>query len=265
MEQVNKEYQTELEPREKRLRKATEKVESVLRFAKLPESTERLQKESTFAGNQASFSFEKEKLQQLQIGPSYATDVNDDNIQKLKEDILRQCQVASQQYDNYANVLHVVSVILLSLNVIEIIGCFFLLLILSIQYVPSDQIMLWIGSAMLLCVGEIFIALKAINSSQGKVMLELQSFVRLIVVFLCLFGAAFIVLVLTLSLITIPVAKPLTEGQQSLLFFVKSMLLIVIILKVIGQIIFLHIGRTLVRHLQAITSEHPTPSEANIH
>ena len=258
MNKESKEYYTEPQQPQGCNVKALDKEDPAARYsaltriAEVPESSNR---DSTFVSNHPSFSFEKDKLHHLNIGPSYQTDVNDENVQKLKDDILKQCQNAIEEFDKYSALLKAISITLLSFNIIEIIASFFLLLILSMQYIPPDQILIWIGLTMLLCLAEIYVSIKAINASQDKNIDEMRAFICNSKVFACIFFASCVFLMLCLDGVIAPTGDALTEDQKRRLGAVQGVLFVLTFLKFVAQVVFFSMGEFLKKRLQAMAGE----------
>ena len=223
-------------------------------MTKIPEAHQSKSRETIFVNN-ASFSFEKDKLQSLKIGPSYQTDVNDENVQKLKNEILQKCKNAIDEYEKMSSILKTLSIGLLSMNIVEIIISFFMLLILSMKYVPSDQTMIWTSLTMLMCIGEIFSAVKAINSSQNKSIKEMKEFICTSKVFCLIFLLTCALLVLVLGGVILEPPAKLTSEQKGKLVALQGILMVITFLKLISQISFIKIGIYLNNQLLSMSGE----------
>ena len=204
-------------------------------MTKIPEAHQSKSRETIFVNN-ASFSFEKDKLQSLKIGPSYQTDVNDENVKM-------------------SSILKTLSIGLLSMNIVEIIISFFMLLILSMKYVPSDQTMIWTSLTMLMCIGEIFSAVKAINSSQNKSIKEMKEFICTSKVFCLIFLLTCALLVLVLGGVILEPPAKLTSEQKGKLVALQGILMVITFLKLISQISFIKIGIYLNNQLLSMSGE----------
>ncbi len=243
--QDGKEYYTEppvsIQIVDKKPGKATPELHycALTGIAETPESSNR---DSTDVSNRLSFSFERDKLQNSKISPSYQTDVNDEKIQKLKNDILRQFQRSIEEYDRYSTLLKALAIAMLSVNILEIIAAFFLLLVLSVQYIPSDTIMMWIGLAMLLCLCEIFVAIKAVNATQSKNMSDVRWFVCSAAAFALVFLGFGVLLVLHLIGVIPASTDKFAVEQAGRLVLVQGILTVIVMLKLFAQIGFIFFG-----------------------
>ncbi len=224
-------------------------------LTKIPETPESSSRELTVVSSHPSFVFEKNKLQNVNIGPSYQTDVNDENIQKLRSDILRQCQGAIGDYDKYSAFLKALAIALISVNIIEIIGFFFLLLVLSMQYVPYGHIVMWIGVAMLLCLSEIYSSIKAINSTQEQTLEGMNEFVRISALLVCLFLFFVVLLILSLCGVVLGATDSMSAGQAGKLVLVQGILLGITVLKLAAQVAFVWFGLRLRRQLFTVSGD----------
>ncbi len=116
-----------------------------------------------------SFDFERSKIQQLQLEPAQqVVDINDESICKLRREILERFQIILIVFERNSGVIRIMSVILLFLDILEMIGMFFLLLLMSLKMVPSEQILLWIGMALIMCLLQMYMLIKVIGATQSK-------------------------------------------------------------------------------------------------
>jgi len=263
------EYHTEPQPAV--ILKAPQKDYSILtKIPELPESSSR-DNISIYAQNQNnSFSFEKDKLQNLGVSSfSHQTDVNDENVQKLRSEILQKCKSAIENYERYGTVLRLIAVGLLSLDIMEIMGAFFLLLIFAMQFMPTGLIMLWTGSAMVLCLVELFVCITAINSSQNKSLQEIQKLI-------CYCKICILIFVLACTLMVMIIGEIINDGSENIdvprrrkLLVFKGIIMVLTFLKIIAQISFLWFSYYLKKQLDAMSGSentlniNSTPCELN--
>lgn len=252
------EYQTEFQWNDPKPLKAIDNIDLPGNFTALPnirEESVSISKDASMEEKNSSFGFEKTKVQNLQIGPTYQTDVNDENIQKLKEDVLKKCQQTMLIYDKYSNFLRGTAIIVLSLNILEIIAYFFLLLFLSAQHIPSNQILMWVGLAMVLCIGSIYIVIKGINSSQSKNNNDIKEFLWCSLLFLIFYVMVSVFFILVLSGLVVTSSAVLSENQLDKLFLVEILITATTFLKIFGQGIFIFFGRILKEKLDIMSGD----------
>ena len=205
--------------------------------------------------NNESFSFEKNKIQSLNLVRNFQTDVNDESIQKLKDDIMQKFQEAIISYNSSKSLIKNIGLILICINVTEIIAAFFLLLIMSIEYIPSNQIMTIVCFGIVLCLFEIFSAIKIINSFQSKSLAEVKVLICHSKLFFAFFSIAFVILILMFYGLIFPPDNNLNEDQISKLDIINGIILFVSFSKLFGQIIFIVICNNIKAQLINLNGE----------
>ena len=254
-ENANKKYyQTELPSYPKPATgKATEKVDHVLYMAAVADASDRdaNEKDTTIGSSKhPSFSFERDKLQHLKIGPSYQTDVNDDRIQKLKDEILSKIQHAKAFYERYITAIKIVGMIMIAFNCLEIVIDIFMLLILVLQYIPADQIFIWVGSSIALSLIHLFMSLKATSYSPNKDVGTAADFFCCSVVLLIVTVIASVVF--SVLAVKVPSMSELTVDQRSKLLFCRAILVMGIVLKIVSQSVFVNLARLVKLQIEEI-------------
>ena len=240
------------------VRKTTEKVDQ---YGPLEEPPERPTKTLTAtcdikdASRSEAFSFEKSKLHQLQIEGGASVDVNDENICKLKKDIMERFQTILLAFEKTASIIRVMSVMLLFMDVLEMIGMFFLLLFLSLKLVPSEQILIWIGSGLLMCLLQMFMLIKGITSTQSKDLNNHRVYMWISAVFVVL---TFILIIVTGSTALLNVeifTSYLKPDVKNALKIAQRVLLISTSIKLIFQIAFIMLERQQIHFLSRISGD----------
>lgn len=196
-----------------------------------------------------AFKFEKSRIQELHIEDSYVNDINDEGIQKLREDVLKRFQEMLNLFEATATIIRVMAVLLLLLNVLEMIGIFFLLLYLSLKAVSSDQIILWVGPGLILSLFQMYLLIKAITVTQSKDVQEHYNFLFISVGFIifCFFNVVllFIAVVGNFQIH----ANALTEDAKTAIRISQSILLFSTSVKLIFQLVIVIFDKRQINNL----------------
>ena len=208
-----------------------------------------------------TFNFEKSKLHQLQIEGAPVVDVNDDTITKLKKDIFERFQEILVVFERNSGIIRVMSVLLLFVDILEMIGMFFLLLYMSLRMVPSEQILFWVGSALILCLLQMFMLIKIITATQSKDTRHHWEYIKLSICFLV---AALIVAVLTSMAVIFRAeifSKHLKNDAKETLKVVQGLIMIATYTKVVFQIAFIVLEARQITNLSKMSGDEMPPIE----
>eukprot|EP00826_Nyctotherus_ovalis_P028069 TRINITY_DN2208_c0_g1_i23.p1 TRINITY_DN2208_c0_g1~~TRINITY_DN2208_c0_g1_i23.p1 ORF type:complete len:288 (-),score=87.37 TRINITY_DN2208_c0_g1_i23:133-996(-) len=206
-----------------------------------------------------SFSFEKEKIQQLRIESIPPMDVNDESIAKLKTEILKQFQNILNRFERVSKIARILTVALLFIEILEMIGMFFMLLYLSLRMVPTEQILFWVGISLGLSLAQMFLLIKGIVAFQSKDSKAHKEHLYSVLIF-------FLVLVVTLVVYIKAVysddelfGEPLEADAKATLKFAQAFMLVQAAVKTLCQLVFFVIEWVQIRHLKMM-DKNRTPS-----
>ena len=185
-----------------------------------------------------AFSFEKSKLQQLRIEGTPAIDINDESVTKLKKEIFQRFNSILVSFEKISTVSRILAVVLLFVDILEMIGMFFMLLYMSLRMVPSEHILLWVGSALLLGLIQMFLLIKAISAAQSKELKIHKQYMVLAVVFFIL-ALTFTILCMSSVIFGCEIlTNGLKQEAVDTLRLVEKVLLILTAVKVGFQLLF---------------------------
>ena len=210
--------------------------------------------------NSAPFRFERNKVRNFKIDPSIQTDINDEKIQNLKNQIIDQYKRSARKRMKYAELLKAISISLISVNIMEIVAFIFLFIIIVMDCEYIDEILFWTAIGILLSIFEIFINLKTMKNSKETAINEIKKFICFIKISLCFFMLGFTFVLLVIAGVISNSEEEIDEDQEAKVTIMKSAILIVSFFKVISQFVILCISSTLKRQLQAL----PTDANGNI-
>lgn len=202
-------------------------------------------------GNE-SFSFEKAKIQQLRIESIPPMDVNDESITKLKAEIFRRLQTAMERFEKVSNIIRTLTVIFLFIEILEMIGMFFMLLYLSLKMIPAEQIFFWLGSSLGFSLAEIFLLIKGIVTSQSKQSKTHKDFLLASAVFFILLLLAVIVYSKAIFSADQLFGERLEGDAGEALQFAQLLMFVQAVLKALCQVLFFACEWVQIRNLKAI-------------
>ncbi len=211
--------------------KSTEKADQFLRLAALPKSV----RDQSTAGEEA-FSFEKEKIKALRLHESSTVDINDETVQKVKEDILGQYQTSLAQRKRMLSLFKYTTAGSLTMVGLEIPAMFFLLLYLTFQSVPSAQVTLWLGSATLLCLGQLFLLIKSYAVTYLGEQKDFLEIVCYTCWFAVVYGCAAAAFLCALVVPPLSFDQDLQEDHRRVIFRVKVALFVLTLAKIVLQL-----------------------------
>lgn len=215
-----------------------------------------------FLGNE-SFSFEKSKLQQLKMEGTPPMDVNDESITKLKNEIFLKFQNVLINFEKISNIARILSVALLFIEILEMIAMFFMLLYLSLKMVPSEHILLWVGSSLFLSLIQMFLLIKAIIASQSKDVKTHKEYIYAGVLFF-----VFLVIVSIIGLKAILFGSNLFDDElkpevKDTLKHAQRIILIPILIKITFQVIFFILEWIQMKNLRVVNGNCQPSTEPN--
>eukprot|EP00826_Nyctotherus_ovalis_P003627 TRINITY_DN10745_c0_g1_i3.p1 TRINITY_DN10745_c0_g1~~TRINITY_DN10745_c0_g1_i3.p1 ORF type:complete len:325 (-),score=97.59 TRINITY_DN10745_c0_g1_i3:90-938(-) len=202
-------------------------------------------------GNE-SFSFEKAKIQQLRIESIPPMDVNDESITKLKAEIFGRLQAAMEKFEKISNITRTLTVIFLFIEILEMIGMFFMLLYLSLKMIPTEQIFFWLGSSLGFSLAQIFLLIKGIVVSQSKESKPHKDFLLTSAVFFVLLLIAIIVYSKVIFSAGQLFGEQLEDNAREGLQFAQLLMFVQAVLKAACQFMFFVCEGIQVRNLKAI-------------
>ncbi len=251
-----KEFQTELPQYKETPEKPTEKVERVLCLPENPDcSRDAINPNVAQPPNKlSSFSFERDKLRQLHIGPSNQTDVNDERIQKIKDDIFQRLKNAAQTHERYTAMVRMLGMSMMGVNALEVIVDFFMLLVLALHYIPSDLMLTWVGSSLLLTCAHTYMLSHAIDMSSERDLPRTKRFLCWSAVFLTgllLTGIAYIGVLLG----TDESERKLTTEQHYKLALAQTIFMVGVGIKLVSQVLFVWMGLEIKKQVGTLAME----------
>lgn len=113
-----------------------------------------------------NFTFEKGKMSKVQIEDT-TFDVNDTNIQKLKNDTLKQFKDSFNLMENTGKITKMTGILFIFLDIIEMICIALLIYYLAIKSVQIEKLLIWITVGLICCFLQLLTLIK-INSNAGS-------------------------------------------------------------------------------------------------
>jgi hypothetical protein len=181
-------------------------------------------KDSTVGDAEQMFRFERGRVEDLHLEPSPHSENDETCIQHIKEDILTQGRAARADWERLSTRLSVLGMVMLALTGAEIMGALTALLVLVGLQTPADQVMIWVGTMMLLCVGNLYMAVRTHKVARSTDLLALQDYCYCSLLFLSLFLVAFALILLCLTYGRMDYAQSLRPDQKSNLHLLRGLL-----------------------------------------
>jgi len=230
--------------------KITEKAEQIIRNSKnMSETDTNSQNSKQIKGPNESFSFEKSRAKTIKFLEEITVDTNDELIQKMKEEIMQKTQEARKFRRKYYKMFKYVTFSGLVFVALEIPSLFAILLYLSFMTIPSIHVAINIGTALLLCLIQLFLMMKSytvIYTMEENNFLKLMRYLQ---IFVGIFCVMLIFILLSLTVEKCNVIWGISDDKKQIIKNIRIAILVFVIIKTLFQILLLYAGKQLLKYI----------------